>query len=105
MLNENGKTVEAYDYVNQVRARSNMAELPSGLDKDAFLEQLKHERVVELAGECIRVFDLKRWGMFNKANEVRDANFATFTEGQDEVFPIPQTELDLNENLVQNPGY
>ncbi|MFM7153995.1 MAG: RagB/SusD family nutrient uptake outer membrane protein [Bacteroidota bacterium] len=28
-----------------------------------------------------------------------------FQAGKHEVFPIPQTEIDLNPNLVQNPGY
>ena len=107
-LNENGKTAEAYQYVDMVRQRSNMQSLTlahPGLDQTAFLEQLKHERVVELSGELVRFFDLKRWGMYNSSNAVRDANFETFVNGRSELQPIPQNELDLNENLIQNPGY
>jgi hypothetical protein len=108
VLNENNKTAEAYQYVDLVRERSNMQSLSlakPGLDKSAFLEQLKHERVVELSGELVRFFDLKRWGMYNSSNSVRDPNFATFAEGRSEVQPIPQSELDLNNNLIQNPNY
>ena len=67
VLNHNNKTLEAYQYVDMVRERSNMLPLMllSGLDKDSFLEQIKHERVVELSGEVVRFFDLKRWGMYN----------------------------------------
>ncbi len=107
-LNQNGKTAEAYQYVDQVRERANMLPLSTakpGLGQAEFFEQIKHERLVELAGELVRFFDLKRWGMFGPQNAVNDPNFATFTVGQDELFPIPQSELDLNENLVQNPGY
>ena len=107
-LNEMGKTSEAYAYVDLVRQRANMEPLSTaqpGLSKDQFLEQLKHERVVELSGEVVRFFDLKRWGMYNASNAVRDPNFATFVNGRSEVQPIPQSELDLNSNLIQNPGY
>jgi hypothetical protein len=109
-LNENGKTNEAYQYVDMVRERSNMSPLAEahpeiGNDQELFLEQLKHERVVELSGELVRFFDLKRWGMFNSSNAVRDPNFETFKEGRSEFQPIAQSELDLNSNLIQNPGY
>ncbi|MGB2012473.1 MAG: RagB/SusD family nutrient uptake outer membrane protein [Flavobacteriaceae bacterium] len=108
VLNQNNKTQEAYQYVDMVRERSNMLPLSvakPGLDKDSFLEQIKHERVVELSGEVVRFFDLKRWGMYNSENVVRDPNFESFVEGRSEVQPIPQSELDLNPNLIQNPGY
>ena len=105
-LNEMGKTSEAYTYVDLVRQRANMEPLSTaqpGLSKDQFLEQLKHERVVELSGEVTRFFDLKRWGMYNASNAIRDPNFETFVNGRSEVQPIPQSELDLNSNLIQNP--
>jgi tetratricopeptide (TPR) repeat protein len=109
-LNENGKTNEAYPYVDRVRERSNMRPLAEahpeiGNNQELFLEQLKHERVIELSGELVRFFDLKRWGMFNSSNAVRDPNFETFKEGRSEFQPLPQSELDLNSNLIQNPGY
>ena len=107
-LNENGKTAEAFQYVDEVRQRSNMQSLTMahpGLSQSEFLEQLKHERVLELSGELVRFFDLKRWGMYNSSNVVRDPNFETFVDGRSELQPIPQNELDLNYNLMQNPGY
>jgi len=121
-LNENGKTSEAHEYVNIVRARSNMndLEVTAGreLNQDEFREQLKHERLVELCGEYLRMFDLKRWGEYGpKVAEdftvpatgdviARDSIFADFRVGKDELFPIPLDELDLNPNLLpQNPGW
>ncbi|MBA7540441.1 SusD-like protein P2 [subsurface metagenome] len=121
-LNENGKTSEAHDYVNMVRARSNMnaLEVTSGreLNQTEFREQIKHERLVELCGEYLRNFDLKRWGEYGPqvaedftvpaTGDVieRHPIFADFRVGQDELFPIPLDELDINPNLLpQNPGW
>jgi starch-binding outer membrane protein, SusD/RagB family len=104
-LNQNDKTGEAYTYVNMVRDRSNMNPLTPGLSSLDFLAQLKHERVVELAGELVRIEDLKRWGDYGPNSAVNDPNFETFTVGRSELAPIPQSEIDLNNNLTQNPGY
>jgi hypothetical protein len=107
-LNENDKTSEAYQYVDMVRERSNMEKLSDakpGLDQDAFREQIKHERIMELSGESLRFFDQKRWGLYQAFDSIRDHNFATFIGGRSEWQPIPQAELDFNENLRQNPGY
>ena len=107
-LNENDKTSEAYQYVDMVRERSNMEKLSiakPGLDKDAFRNQIMHERIVELSGEVVRFFDQKRWGLYQASDSIRDQNYATFKDGRSELQPIPQIELDLNDNLMQNPGY
>jgi len=107
-LNENDKTSEAYQYVDMVRERSNMEKLSvtkPGLDKDAFRQQIMHERTAELAGESVRFFDQKRWSLYQAFDSIRDKNFATFIDGRSEFQPIPQAELDLNDNLRQNPGY
>lgn len=108
VLNENGKTSEAYQYVDMVRERAGMPPLSSakpGLSKEAFFEQIKHERYVEMFSEYVRFYDIKRWGMYGPQLADYDPDFETFTVGQDEYAPIPQDELDKNENLRQNPGY
>jgi hypothetical protein len=107
-LNENGKISEAYQYVDMVRERSNMEKLSiahPGLAKDAFREQIMHERIMELSGEVVRYFDQKRWGLYQASDSIRDPNYTTFKDGRSEFQPIPQAELDLNDNLIQNPGY
>ncbi len=62
------------------------------------IEAIRHERRVELAFEMHRFFDLVRWGI---AQDI----LTGFQAGKHEVFPIPQTELDLNSMLTQNAGY
>ena len=96
----------AYDYVDMVRERSNMHPLSvakPGLNRGEFLTQLQHERVVELAEECVRYFDLRRWGMYNDKN-TNDTDFETWTF-EDRWANIPLAERDVNTNLLPNPGY
>lgn len=112
-LNELGQTAQAYPYVDRVRQRANLASLEAtkpGMSKAAFLEQLKHERVCELAGESTRWNDLVRWGYLDDAAKVaeiavHDPDFKNFVVGKHKFLPIPQSELDLNPNLVQNPNW
>ncbi|MEP6796436.1 MAG: RagB/SusD family nutrient uptake outer membrane protein [Saprospiraceae bacterium] len=103
---ELGRTSEALAPLEEVRARARAqaadpaTTLPviTTTDKTALIDIIRHERRVELGFEFHRFFDLVRWGI---AKDV----LTGFVEGKNEVFPIPQTELDLNPNLTQNPGY
>lgn len=115
VLNELGMTADAYQYVNMVRARAQMAPLatayPSiGTNHDMFLARLKKERVLELAGESTRWEDLKRWGdLDNQASldqiKLRDPDFNNFIIGKHNRMPIPLSEVQNNPNLNQNPQY
>ena len=107
-LNATGQTAQAYPYVDRVRARAGLAALSvtmPGLGQQGFLNQLKHERVTELVGEGHRFEDLQRWSDLGPQLAYRDAGFANFKIGRDELLPIPQFDLDVNPNLKQNPGY
>ncbi|HZH95753.1 MAG TPA: RagB/SusD family nutrient uptake outer membrane protein [Flavisolibacter sp.] len=107
-LNGLGQTAAAYQYVDRVRVRAGMRTLTlamPGLNQAAFLNQLKHERIVELSGEGWRFADLARWGDLSPALAVRDPEFTNFRVGKHEWYPIPQSDIDLNPNLTQNPGY
>ena len=63
----------------------------------ALTQEIWDERSLEFAGEGHRFFDLVRTGQ--AADKI-----SGFVEGKHEVFPIPQTEIDVS-NLTQNPGY
>lgn len=107
-LNATGQTAEAYQYVDRVRARVGLATLSEampGLSQAAFLAQLKQERLLELTGEGHRFNDLARWGDLGPALADRDPGFANFIIGKNELLPIPQRDLDINPNLVQNPKW
>lgn len=99
--------------VNQIRNRVSLAALPSTAkaSKTSMLDAILKERRLELAFEGQRWFDLVR---YEKVEEVlnslttrdsgRLALRRTFSETS-YLFPIPSTAIDLNTNLVQNPGY
>ncbi len=106
-LNAQGQTAEAYQYVNRVRARAGLKSLSDvmpGLNEQQFLTQLKHERIAELSGEGHRWEDLVRWGDLSTALASRDEGFSHYQD-RDKLLPVPQYDLDVNPNLIQNPGW
>ncbi|MFO7923168.1 MAG: RagB/SusD family nutrient uptake outer membrane protein [Bacteroidales bacterium] len=81
----------------------NMVRQRAGLDPIGApdLQDVWDERRAELALEKHRFFDLVRTG--RAAQVLGPLGFQT---GRNEVFPIPQSQIDLSDGvLVQNPGY
>ncbi len=66
------------------------------------LDDIALERKLEFAWELMNRQDLIRFGTFQDARYLKPS-----TAGQDykNIFPIPQTALDANSKLTQNPGY
>lgn len=83
---------------------------PAAASVEQMHEWLRHERRVELALELWRYEDLVRWlraGLIEPSDidwgdDVANSRFNVATHL---LRPIPNGELDLNENLRQNPGY
>jgi hypothetical protein len=112
---------DAYWAVNQIRDRAGLPPLPTGLNKDAMQERIRHERRVELCMEYLRYFDTRRWliaeqtdgGLISGMNVDADgSNFFKRTAVEKRIFrksfylfPIPQSEINKNDNIVQNPGW
>lgn len=93
-----GNSTEALEKVNLLRVRAGLEVLTS-----ITMDQLLQERRVEMAMEHDRWFDLVRTG---KAASAMTANGKTFIVGTHELFPIPENEIILSNNLLtQNPGY
>jgi hypothetical protein len=137
----NGPTELAYSCVNKVRERAwgkmlpgatdiEEADLPAGLSKEEFQEEVQMERYRELAGEGLRKQDLIRWGIFVSSvkgllSDILDTTYPAesnrnaTTSGQsyysvlnlnkvterDLLYPIPASELQYNKLLKQNPGW
>lgn len=78
---------------------------------------VRMERKLELSGEGHRFFDLVRWGIaadvlndylqFEGQTLVTKFGGASFTAGKNELYPIPQSQIDIQgpDILPQNPGY
>lgn len=62
-LNEVGRTSEAYQYVDYVRARVNMPEVKKGLDQSGMRQAILDERAREFGAEDLRYYDMIRWKM------------------------------------------
>lgn len=133
---EVGSLTKALEYTNMVRKRAaNPAgfvmkagapaakyvinEYPASAfaTKAAATDAVRFERRLELGDEGHRFFDLVRWGIagpvlnaylkFEGAILPTQLGGATFTAGQDELLPVPQTQIDIQgkDILKQNPGY
>jgi len=111
-LNELDRTSEAYKFIDEVRQRPSvmvvkLSVAKPNLTKDEMSQQIQHERIVELGGESQRWADLLRWGLLDTEEGKtillqHDYEFQNFRPGIDKYLPIPQVELDCNQNLSQN---
>lgn len=117
-LNEDGQTAKAHDNLNRIRERAfNSTDFNySGLSQVDFRTAVWKERRIELAMEGHRWFDLVRTGRFVQRMKDHSAYEASVAESNKIeiaqnikdymiLMPIPQREMDLNDQLVQNPGW
>ncbi len=112
----------AREAINVVRSRPDvkMPELAKGLTADAFWKKYQNERMVELAFEGHRFYDLRRWKEGEKLKNITEMKITKDQNGllsyqrkivervwNDKMylFPIPQTEILKNPNLTQNTGW
>ena len=127
-INESEGPANAYQYVNAIRERAGLPDLPAGLTKDEMRDKIKHERRIELAFEVHRYFDTRRWlnGPETQGVPIHSMNIYAGTALNDPAFyerievekrvfispkhyffPIDQTEIDKHQKreLVQNLGW
>lgn len=107
---ESGPNQSVYDVINEVRARPgiDMPELPAGLSQEEMRQRIRDERRIELAMEGLRWSDIKRWKTAEVyINTLVDLGGVqrVFDPSKHYLMPFPQSEIDVNPNLVQNPGY
>jgi hypothetical protein len=97
--------------LNLVRTRAGILPV-SGLSQAAFRDSVWLDRRREFVFEGQRWFDLSRWGILDQAIRAKTAEVKAIAPGETDVhgvpsnlFPIPQSERDINPNLTQNPGW
>lgn len=96
--------------VNKVRTRAGIAST-SAANQAAAIDKVLEERLMELAFEGDRWFDLKRMGKATQLlSQQKDGtgnvlSYATNINQNRLLWPIPQDKLDANALLTQNPGY
>jgi hypothetical protein len=124
---ELGEYDEAKLYLNKIRKRAGMPDITD--TGNTLKERYRNERRIELAFEDMRMWDVRRWAIGSDAytnargvaiiykmdpqTHITDTD-PTITPREFETrawldkayfFPIPRTEMNRNEKLVQNPGY
>ena len=109
-LNEQGQTSAAGLLVKQVRDRVGLTPISTTLSQAQMRTQIRHERVTELSGEGMRWYDINRYQLLdNQAGidelKTRDVDFNNFVLGKSKLLPIPQSDIDIDRSLRQNPGY
>ncbi len=104
-----GPTQAAVDAVNQVIERANGYQpnpdyplLTTNMSKDEFDMAVINERSYELCFEYDRWPDMLRKRII--PDVVRDFYLVNFSEA-DYLYPIPESDVRLNPNMEQNPGY
>jgi starch-binding outer membrane protein, SusD/RagB family len=99
-----GNEPDALLYVNAIRTRRNAPLIAA--TGSALFEAIITERRIELAAEGDRYMDLMRL----KRDVNRGPNFPSSVlqilySDFKRVLPIPQAEMDVNQNMEQNPGW
>ena len=126
MSGDNG---DALKYLNMVRTRARMcgptgntvpADLAAGdltttlstpngaVTMTAGMPQIIHDRRLELAMEGFRFFDLVRWNLASKylsGQTLASGYPCNFTPVKNDFYPMPQTEVNTDPNLLQYPGW
>ena len=98
-----GRFNDAYTQINRIRTRAKLPIKDVASDLETCITDINKERRIE---NCFEVngfwFDLTRTKQAVKF--LKDKHNINMEDYQ-YLFPLPQTELDLNKSLVQNPGY
>lgn len=120
---ELGEEEEAVKYINLIRTRAGMPDVPSGEKGEALRNRYRNERKIELAYEQHRYFDIRRWMIAPEVIENAQGIDIRYSYGsgkptysiievQDREWknksyflPILLDEMQKNELLIQNPEY
>ncbi|MFH4969488.1 RagB/SusD family nutrient uptake outer membrane protein [Gaetbulibacter sp. M240] len=110
----------AREILTELRQRSVIApgtvdDLNTAYFNSDFVKELQEERSRELCFEVWRRIDLARFNIYDETINSLDPNNGFYNDdvtllqqnwrSEKVWFPIPLQQIDLNENLVQNPGY
>lgn len=103
-----GSQSTAVGYINQLRERAYGDSFGNISNSDLTLDFIIDERSRELYWECHRRTDLIRFNQFSENGVWQfkgGVQQGTTTESFRNVMPLPASDLGINTNLEQNPGY
>ena len=103
-----GSMATAVNYINELRQRAYGDNSGNINQSDLTLNFILSERSRELYWEAHRRTDLIRFGQFSDQGVwpwKGNVPLGQTTEAFRDIMPIPASDLGVNPNLVQNPGY
>lgn len=115
-----GMNKESAEMINALKSSRIANYVDPGLASrpDELLQQIKEERIRELAGEGFRISDLKRYGDGMQRGEPQETSIVSRVPSEELtvslnveagnyrfVWAIPQVEIDANPQIKQNKGY
>lgn len=107
----------ANEAVNVLRNRADIKMPKFKEDGEAWVARYERERLVELAFENHRFWDVRRWkkgaqyfkniqvATISPSLQLTRSTVARLWDDKFNYYPIPQSELKKNGNLTQNPGW
>ena len=108
----NGPTANAFNWIDKVRSRANLANLDQSkfASADALFEQIANvERPTEFGCEHGRLQDLIRWGFFYAPDRLAQlkTHGSTFWANEEKVGVLPASidEADFNSFMYYNEGH
>jgi len=112
--------MSANEAINELRDRVDV-KMPHFSGNANFTERYERERMIELAFEDHRFWDVRRWKKGDELSSIKIVSLTKATDGtltltrgtksrgqwNDKyyLFPIPFSEVQINKNLIQNPGW
>ena len=107
-----GDLNSAAEIVNTIRDRVNLPPLSQAVvsSQPSMTDAVLNERRLELTFEGQRWFDLVRTGkVFDVMNTLNSRDPGRLSMDPvtelNVILPLPQSQIDINPSLVQNPGY
>jgi hypothetical protein len=129
-LPDGATRTEVIQVLNQIRLRADMPDVPttftrngwSVTDQKQLRKFIRNERRIELAFEEHRYFDVRRWMIGEQTQKVvyehdifkkLDGSFVysirvwerRVFQSRNNLLPLPQSEINNNPNMKQNPGW
>ena len=95
-LLQTGQTTDAIALINQLRTRRSESSLDGSQTTEELRQELLNKWEAELGNEGTWFFALKRFDRAMDNLQIQQHNL---------ILPIPQSEVDTNPYMTQNPGY
>ena len=106
-LAQSGNIPDALTALNKVRGRVGLPAktMADASTLDRFMELLRHERCVELAGEGLRIWDLRRWRLAENVINGKNAHGHKITRQSDGTYKYEVVDVDAGRKRIFLPHY